>query len=164
MKIAASLPRLQSASQLFAAAPSPAPRDEFRWSKALALPAYVYGGASATLSSLVSYAAAHPPGGVVIGPAGMRRLPRWTRHFSPGSPLHSLQPILAGISAGVQLVRGGAELAEGYRRGDRTGLVAGSLDLALAAVSAVSTVSPGVGGLRLALLAGRVLLDLHRPH
>lgn len=141
---------------------SPAAGDRFDWSKALALPAYTYGALASGLSAASAYADAHPAGGIVIGPGGIHRNPEWTRHLASHTLLRQVQPILAGVSAGLHLVRGALEVRDGLRDSDSRRLLAGALDLGLAATSALAVVSPGVGGMAsLAFMAGRIVVDAH---
>jgi hypothetical protein len=141
----------------------PSQGEKIDWPVALALPAYVYGGGSAVLSTLSGYADTHPYGGVTINPGrGIRFNPEWTRHFGEYSTLRQLQPIVAGIAAAVHGVRGALELHQGIQGGKARLKLAGALDLGLAAASALSMAAPGTGGaLSLVLLAGRAVLDLH---
>ncbi|MEW6278372.1 MAG: hypothetical protein AB1758_07115 [Candidatus Eremiobacterota bacterium] len=131
-----------------------------RWGEALALPAYTYGTASGALSAAAGYAAAHPPGSFTFHPTdGISLSPEWTRNFYEGSTLSRLQPILAGVSALVHGVRGGFELAEGLRESNGRKQLAGALDLGIAATSALSLASPGIGGAAtLGLVAARAVL------
>lgn len=132
------------------------PAESFSWSKALALPAYTYGLASGALSAATGFAQRFPAGGFSINPGqGIVLNPEWTRHLADGTLLNSAQPILAGLTAVLLGARGVLELNEGCH-------LAGALDLAAAAASAGSLVSPGIGGAAtLALLAARSLVELH---
>lgn len=136
------------------------PQDQFSWSKALALPAYSFGAAAASVSALSAFADRFPAGGVTINPGGIVPNPEWTRYFAPESPLGAAQPILAAFSAGICLVRGALELNEGMETGDVRTQLAGALDLGLAAASALQIASPGVAGAAgLALIVARGLVE-----
>lgn len=132
------------------------PAESFSWSKALALPAYTYGLASGALSAATGFAQRFPAGGFTINPGqGIVLNPEWTRHLAEGSLLNAAQPILAGLTTVLLGTRGVLELSEGRH-------LAGALDLAAAAASAGSLVSPGIGGAAtLALMAARSLVELH---
>lgn len=163
MNVAALTTRPTSAAELRARVDGAPPSgDRFEWSKALALPAYTYGAAASALSSLSGYADGHPAGGIVINPGGIHRHPEWTRHLADHTLLRQAQPILAGVSAGLHLVRAGVTLREAWVENDNRKVIAGSLDILLAATSAMAITSPGVGGAAsLALLAARAVVDAH---
>lgn len=138
------------------------PGDRFEWSKGLALPAYAYGALSGALSSASAYADTHPAGGIVINPGGIHRHPEWTRHLADHTLLRQVQPILAGVTTGVHLLRAGLTLREAWLENDNRKVIAGSLDILLAATSAVAITSPGVGGAAsLALLAARAVVEAY---
>lgn len=145
------------------AAPPPGNGDQFTWRGALALPAYTYSAASGTLSGLAAFADRFPAGGVTINPgSGIIANPEWTRHFEDGMPLRNAQPILAGIAATVSLARGTLELSEGLETGNDHLQMAGGLDLAIAASSALQIVSPAAGAAAtLTLTAARLILEVH---
>lgn len=139
-----------------------APGDGFEWSRGLALPAYTYGAISGVLSSASAYADSHPAGGIVINPGGIHRHPEWTRHLADHTLLRQAQPILSGVVAGVHLVRAGLTLREAWAENDDRKVIAGSVDILLAATSALAITSPGLGGAAsLALLGARAVLEAH---
>lgn len=163
MTIPAVTTRPTSAAELRARVdPASPPGDGFEWSRGLALPAYSYGAISGVLSSASAYADSHPAGGIVINPGGIHRHPEWTRHLADHTLLRQAQPILAGVAAGLHLVRAGVTLREAWLENDNRKVIAGSLDILLAATSAVAITSPGVGGAAsLALLGARAVLEAH---
>lgn len=132
------------------------------WSRALAPATFTYGTASAGLSSAAAYADTFPAGGVRLDPFhGIIRNPEWTGNFGPRSVMGQLQPILAGVSAGLHFVRAGFEIAEAVQTGDRATQWAGALDLSLGITSAMSILDPGIGGVAtLGLLAARAAVAM----
>lgn len=142
---------------------TPAPRDGFLWSKALELPAYTYGVGAAALSGLYGYAQRFPYGGVTINPNGIVLNPEWTRHFAPDTLAGQAQPILAGVAAGLCLLRGGFEYYEGVKHNDSKAFLASTLDIALAGASVMQLVHPAGGAAAaLALAAARGVLEAHQ--
>lgn len=132
--------------------PTPPPRkppggeEEFHWDRALALPAGVFGGASAIFSGLTHLAEKYPPGGVQLDPTrGLVRNPEFTRPFTYGRPGHQLQPMIALASTAIHGIKGTLEFSRGLETGDRRLQWAGALDMGIAAGSALSLLNPGAG-------------------
>jgi len=158
-----SLQAWASAPPAAPSAPPPPAQNQETWTGALALPAYTYGSASAALSGLTAFAERFPAGGITINPGrGIVANPEWTRAFGEGSVAARMAPVLAGLSAGIHLIRGGLELSEGMRANDNRLQVAGLLDLGIAGMSALQIASPVYGTVgAVALIAARAVVEVH---
>ena len=145
MQVNSLRPQLRSYNSPPPQQPEPPPQeDEFHWDKALALPAGVFGGASAIFSGLTHLADRYPPGGVQLDPTrGIVRNPEFTRPFMDGGAGHRLQPMIAVASTALHGIKGTIELTRGFETGDKGLQLAGALDVAIAMSSAASIVVPG---------------------